>query len=168
MHLRFRSFFGLIFRPNFLGPNLTTRIFRTVWARRAKFGIFLLCRSSTKCVRNLVYRYRRGRSGAPQNWKKIEISKFLPSLAVSGGKYFSDFGSGWFFRDAYCLMWEQNEAGLLSTVSPPEGAKRGPIEKFAPHSPQNLGLTPNFKILRYGDPHFLQILEISWKNLRPF
>ena len=36
-----------------------------------------------------------------------------------------------------------------------------------PHA-QIWGLTPNFKILFYGDPHPLQIPKFSWQNLRPF
>jgi len=41
-------------------------------------------------------------------------------------------------------MREQNKAGLLSTVPPPEGAKRGPIENFAPQPRQNWQSDPNF------------------------
>ena len=41
-------------------------------------------------------------------------------------------------------MREQNEAGLLSTVPPPEGGERGPIEKFAPQPRRNWGSDPQF------------------------
>ena len=44
-------------------------------------------------------------------------------------------------REANCLIIEQNRAGLHSTVSPPDGVERGPIEKFAP-PPRPWGLTP--------------------------
>jgi len=36
-------FFGLIFCPNFLGPTLAARIFRTVKAKGAKFAAFVHC-----------------------------------------------------------------------------------------------------------------------------
>ena len=41
-------------------------------------------------------------------------------------------------------MCEQNRAGLLSTVPPPEGAERRPIEKFAPPPRPNWGPDPQF------------------------
>ena len=42
-------------------------------------------------------------------------------------------------------MREQNQVGLLSTVPPPEGAERGPIEKFAPPRHAQIGgQTQNF------------------------
>jgi len=41
-------FFGLIFRPNFLGPTLTAHIFRTVPDRGAKFAAFVHCQGLYK------------------------------------------------------------------------------------------------------------------------
>jgi len=88
-------FFGLIFRPNFLGPTLTGHISRTARATGAKFAAFL--------NRPALYktRYTGGRyssplgQGSPANSaKKIEISKLKPSLAGSGGKCFRGFGPG--------------------------------------------------------------------------
>jgi len=48
------------------------------------------------------------------------------------------------FRGAHWLMCEQNVADLLSTVPPPDGAERWPIEKFAPPPRQNWGSDPQF------------------------
>jgi len=42
----------------------------------------------------------------------------------------------------------KNQVGLLSTVPPPEGAERGPIEKFAPPATPKLGVRP--KIFRFS------------------
>jgi len=47
--------------------------------------------------------------------------------------------AGTYFRGAHWLMCEQNQGGPLSTVPPPEGAERGPIEKFAPLTRANWG-----------------------------
>ena len=41
-------------------------------------------------------------------------------------------------------MCEQNRAGLLSTVLPPEGAEWGPVKKFAPPPRPNWGSDPQF------------------------
>ena len=59
------------------------------------------------------------------------------------------------------LTTKLNEAGLHSTGSPPEGAGRGPIEKFIPPHAQIWGMTPNFKILFCVGPKPLQMLKIS-------
>jgi len=56
-------------------------------------------------------------------------------------------------------MCEQNEAGLLSTVSPPLGAEWG-LSKNLPPRPKIWGLTRNFKILFRVDLHPLQIVKM--------
>jgi len=64
--------------------------------------------------------------------EKIEISQFKPSL-VDSGKIFERFwlGASKDFRNAHWLMCERNEAGVLSTVSPPVGAEWG-LSKNSP------------------------------------
>jgi len=65
-------------------------------------------------------------------------------------------------------MCEQNEAGVLSTVSPPVGAEWG-LSKNSPLPHSKFGADPPFKkILFCGDPHLLQVLKISFKNFCPF
>jgi len=126
--------------------------------------------SSTKRSRELVDRLRRGGRGARKNWiEKIEISKFKPSL-VDSGKIFGGFwlGASKDFRNAHWLMCEQNEAGVLSTVSPPVGAEWG-LSKNSPLPHSKIwGWPPFKKILFCGDPHLLQVLKISLKNFCPF
>jgi len=71
-------------------------------------------------------------------------------------------------RRAYCLVNEQKRAGLHSTVSPPDGAQRGPVEKIRPLPCSNLGADPqflNFVVRIPNKSHPQQILKISWKNI---
>jgi len=98
-----------------------------------------------------------------QKSEKIEIFENSAKFGRLWGKIFQGFSprAGICCRTAHCLVTEQNRAGLHSTVSLPDGAERGPIEKFAPPHAQICGLTPNFKILFYGDPHPVQILKFS-------
>ena len=81
-----------------------------------------------------------------KNRKKSKFSKIKPSLGGSGEKMFRGFSprAGICCGGAYCLATEENRAGLHSTVSPPNGAERGPVEKFAPPPHPNLGADPQF------------------------
>jgi len=130
----------------------------------------LSVRSTTDRIRDIapidlpVGRASPQKSGKNRNCQKL--SRVWPAL----GKVFQEFSprAGICCRGAYCLVIEENRAGLHSTVSPPDGAQRGPIEQFAPPPCPNLGADPNFKILFSGAPRPLQTPKISRENLDPF
>jgi len=90
--------------------------------------------------------------GALQKLEKNRNFKIEAKFGGLWGKIFQGFWprAGKCFRSAHWLMCEQNEAGLLSTVPPPEGIELGPIEKVAPPHAKIGGLTPIFRFFLRG------------------
>jgi len=133
------SFFAPIFRPNYAVPCLTAYISGTKNLRRLKFGAFVVrLEYNTSLPRHRPHRPPCGKGAPSKIGKKTKFSKIKLSLAGSGEKMFRGFSprAGICCRGAYCLATEENWAGLHSTVSPPNGAERGPVEKFAPPTPK--------------------------------
>ena len=95
---------------------------------------FFNARGSTKSTRQLADIPPRWGRKAPRILEKNRNFKIEAEFGGLLGEMFQGFWArvGKCIRGAHLLMCEQNEAGLLSTVPPPEGAKRGHIEKFAP------------------------------------
>ena len=103
-------------------------------------------RGSTKRTKQIADIPPPSGRGAPQKLKKNRNFKIEAEFGGLWGKMFQGFWprAGKCFRGAHLLMREQNRAGLLSTVPPPEGAEWGPIEKFAPLPRPNGGSDPQF------------------------
>jgi len=163
-------FFAPIFWPNYAVLCLTAYISGTKNLRRLKFGPFVVrLEYNTSLLRHRPHRPPCGK-GAPSKIGKNRNFRKLSRVWQALGKMFRGFSprAEICCREGYCLANEENRAGLHSTVSPPNGAERGPVEKFAPPHAQICGLTPNFKILFYGSPGPLQILKISRENVNPF
>jgi len=103
-------------------------------------------RGSTKRTRQVADIPLSWGRGAPQKLKKNRNFKIEAEFGGLWGEMFQGFWprAGKCYRGDHWLMREQNQAGLLSTVPPPEGAERGPIEKFAPPPRPNGGSGPQF------------------------
>ena len=120
-------------------------------------------RGSTKRTRQVADIPLSWGRGAPQKLKKNRNFKIEAEFGGLWGEMFQGFWAraGKCYRGAHWLMCEQNRAGLLSTVPPPEGAERGLSKSLPlPHA-QIGGLAPNFYIFPNGDPEPLQIPKIS-------
>ena len=138
--------------------------------QQLKFGAFVVRPEYNRShPRHRPHRPPCGK-GAPSKIEKNRNFQNLNEFDRRWGKKFQGLSPrvGICCRATHCLITEQNRAGLHGTVSPPDGAERVPIEKFAPPPRPNLGADPNFNILFYGDPHPLQTLKTSRENLDPF
>ena len=103
-------------------------------------------RSTTDRTRDIAPIDRSVGRAPPQKSEKNRNFQKLSRLWPALGKMFQGFSPevGICCKGAHCLVKEQKRVGLHSTVSPPDGAERGHIEKFAPPPRPNLGADPQF------------------------
>ena len=98
MHLRFSQFFSALFFAQIFWDQIWRPVSSEPYELDAQNLEYFCCIVVLQNALEIWFTDIGVGAAEPRKiGKKIEISKFLPSLAVSGGKYFSDFGSGLVF-----------------------------------------------------------------------